>query len=201
MAIASARRDRADSLAYHRAASVGETADGALIYPAAGSAWEEIGLARLASMGLVVAMKSYRSARVTPAEWQAIHGALVVAALAKGAAPLDCAECGERAAWITPHPSTDGSGYATCTVHRPPLTRTVDLPARESVGVGYWQATTAEDSDGNLTTGREFVAPRITLPAGRVTVPLAREIAHRDRMPTVGEVNGAWMIERAKGML
>lgn len=200
MAIASARRDRADSLAYHRAASIGETPEGELIYPAAGSPWDAMGIARLASMGLVVAMKSYRSARVTPAEWSACHGALVAAALAKGAAPIECGECGERAAWLTPAPSTDGSGYPTCAAHRPPLTRTVDLPARVSVGVGYWQETASEDSDGNVIVGREFVTPRATVAAGSATVPLARRI-ETDRMPTVGEVNGAWMIERAKGML
>lgn len=202
MAIGAARRDRADSAAYHAAASNGTNADGSLSYPAAGSAWDAIGLARLAMMGLSVAVKSYRTARLTDDQWSECHAALVAAALAKGAAPIDCAAdgCGERARTLTPAPTTDGSGYPACPVHTPPLKRTVAVPARESVGVGYWQATASEDADGNLVTDREYIAPRITLPAGSVTVPLARRI-DTDRMPTVGEVNGSWAIERAKGML
>src|SRR3954451_8626097 len=200
MAIGAARRDRADSAAYHAAASNGTNADGSLRYPAAGSAWDSIGLARLAMMGLSVAVKSYRTAHVTPDQWTELHGALVAAALAKGADPITCAECGQRAAWSTPTPSTDGSGYPTCLQHRPGLTRRVSLPAREAVGVAYWEATATEDADGNLVEGRQLVARRVKRQAGEARVPIGRRI-DAERMPTVGEVNGAWAIERAKGML
>jgi hypothetical protein len=141
MAIATARADRAESAAYHLAASCGRDENGRLIYPADGSAWTALGLARLASLGLSVAVKSYRTARLTSEAWADLHGALVVAALAKGT-----------------------------------------------------------EADGNVNLGRRFVPARVNREAATVQAHRGRQVP-AEALPTVGQVNATWAIERAKGML
>jgi hypothetical protein len=88
MAIAAARRERAESAAYHLAA---QGPDGE--YLPDGGAWDSIGLARLASAGLASALKAYRTAKITPDTWQNIHGAIVASALAKAPEATEATTC------------------------------------------------------------------------------------------------------------
>jgi hypothetical protein len=195
MAIAAARADRAESLAYHLAC---QDTDGA--YLADGGSWDAIGLARLCSAGLASALKAYRTARVTADTWQDIHGALVVAALAKvaEAEAATCAECSAPATWATPGPGPD---YLTCGRHRPKVYRTVDLPPREGCGKAYTEARVTEDADGNVTTTEALVTPRVRVPAHSARVHLGRNLWKAPQGPQVAKVNLSWAIERAKGML
>jgi hypothetical protein len=198
MAIAAARRERAESAAYHLAA---QGPDGE--YLPDGGAWDSIGLARLASAGLASALKAYRTAKITPDTWQNIHGAIVASALAKApeateATTCQAAECQAPATWATPGP---GPEYLTCKAHRPSLYRVVALPEREACGKAYTESVVAEDGDGNVTTTERVVTPRVIRPATEARVPLGHHLHRPSQGPPVALVNLAWSMERAKGLL